>query len=88
MANKGIPQFPLFDLFLEKMSCPLFGVPTVFKSLVSEIFPILVITYSVSRRFVHSERDLHRPCPFFSRKRTCIRAVPSIRSKNDYPQEV
>ena len=29
MANKGIPKFPIFDLFLQKMSCPLFGVPTV-----------------------------------------------------------
>ena len=29
MANKGIPKFPLFDSFFQKMSCPLFGVPTV-----------------------------------------------------------
>ena len=29
MANKGIPKFPLFDPFSQKMSCPLFGVPTV-----------------------------------------------------------
>ena len=30
MANMGIPKFPLFDPFSLKMSCPLFGVPTVF----------------------------------------------------------
>ena len=29
MANKGIPKIPLFDPFSQKMSCPLFGVPTV-----------------------------------------------------------
>ena len=29
MTNKGIPKFPLFDSFFQKMSCPLFGVPTV-----------------------------------------------------------
>ena len=29
MTNKGIPKIPLFDPFSQKMSCPLFGVPTV-----------------------------------------------------------
>ena len=28
-ANKGIPKVPLFGSFSQKMSCPLFGVPTV-----------------------------------------------------------
>ena len=32
MANKGIRNIPLFDPFFEKMSCPLFGVPTVSES--------------------------------------------------------
>ena len=30
MANKGIPKFPLFDSLFQKMSFPLFGVPTVY----------------------------------------------------------
>ena len=30
MTNKGIPEFPLFDRFLPKMDCPLFGVTTVY----------------------------------------------------------
>ena len=29
MANKGIPEIPLFDPFMSKMDCPLFGVTTV-----------------------------------------------------------
>ena len=29
MDNKGNLKFPSFDQFFEKMSCPLFGVPTV-----------------------------------------------------------
>ena len=33
MTNKGIPEMPLFYLFSRKMSCPLFGVPTVDKGL-------------------------------------------------------
>ena len=28
MASKGIPKFCLFDRFFQKISCPLFGVPS------------------------------------------------------------
>ena len=45
MANKGIAKIPLFDPFSQKMSCPLFGVPTVFPGFLADFD--IYFTYDV-----------------------------------------
>ena len=55
MANKIIPEFPLFDLFLSKMNYPLYGLYTVkvskFKGL-NVSFSLLATKAAVDNRFI------------------------------------